>query len=82
MAYTREQFGKELKQRVANKEVMESIAHWAYIIYLDHCHEIDKTFRSMLLILNKMEDGPEFFFSYEELNQIADDLILGKEVKL
>ncbi len=82
MAYTREQFGKELKQRLTNKEAIESIGNWAYIIYLDHCHEVDKTFRDMLIILNFMSLGPEFAFSYEELNQIADDLIAGKEVKL
>jgi hypothetical protein len=29
-----------------------------------------------------MELGPEFAFSYEELEQIADDLIAGKEVNL
>ena len=82
MAYTREEFGRELKQRVANKESMESIADWAYIIYLDHCLEIDNTFSDNLLILNRMEDDPQFAFTYEELNQIADDLIAGKEVKL
>jgi hypothetical protein len=36
----------------------------------------------MLIILNFTSLGPEFAFSYEELNQIADDLIAGKEVKL
>jgi phage terminase large subunit len=82
MTYTREEFGKELKQRVANKEEMESIAHWALIIYLDHCLEIDSTFIDILLTLNRMEDDPQFAYSYEELNQIADDLITGKEVRL
>ncbi len=82
MAYTREQFGIELKQRLTNKEAIELIGDWVYIIYMDHCHEIDKTFRDMLLTLNTMELGPEFAFSYEKLNQIADDLIAGKEVKL
>ena len=82
MTYTREEFGKGLKQRVSNKEAMESIAHWALTIYMDHCREIDRTFRGNLLILNRMEDDPQFAFSYEELNQIADDLIAGKEVKL
>jgi hypothetical protein len=82
MAYTREQFGKELKQRLDDKETMESIAHWTLIIYLDHCLDIDNTFIDILLMINRMEDDPAFAFSYEELNQIADDLIAGKEVKL
>ena len=80
MAYTRKQFGTELKQRVSNKEALESIAHWAYTIYTDH--DTDTTFGNILLTLNYMELGPEFAFSYEKLNQIADDLIAGKEVKL
>jgi len=82
MVYTREQFGKELKQRLTNKEAIESIGNWAYTIYLHHVREIDDTFGDMLIILNFMSLGPEFAFSYEELNQIADDLIAGKEVKL
>jgi len=80
--YTQEQFGKELKQRVSNKEAIESIGDWAYTIYLHHCHEIDRTFRDMLLTLNYMSLGEGFTYSYEKLNQIADDLIAGKEVKL
>ena len=82
MAYTREQFGKELKQRLTNKEATESIGSWSYTIYMDHLREIDDILEEILTTLNTMELGPEFAFSYEELNQIADDLIAGKEVKL
>ena len=82
MAYTREQFGKELKQRLTNKEAIELIGEWAHSTYMDHIQDIDNAFRNILLTLNYMELGPEFAFSYEELNQIADDLIAGKEVKL
>ena len=32
MAYTREQFGNELKQRLTNKEAIESIGSWSYTI--------------------------------------------------
>ena len=82
MAYTREQFGKELKQRVSNKEAIELIGDWAHSTCINHIQDIDNAFRNILLTLNYMELGPEFAFSYEELNQIADDLIAGKEVKL
>jgi hypothetical protein len=82
MAYTREQFGKELKQRLTNKEATELIGEWAHSTYMDHIQDIDNAFRNILLTLNYMELGPAFAFSYEELNQIADDLIAGKEVKL
>ena len=36
MAYTREQFGKELKQRVSNKEAIELIGEWAHSTCINH----------------------------------------------
>lgn len=81
--YTRIQFGKELKVRVAQKQDVAVIGHWAYSIYLKHIHEIDdRGLDNILLTLNTMEDGPEFAFTYEELNKIADDLIEGRDVDL
>lgn len=81
--YTRKQFGKELKEKVSMKQDIVEIGHWTYSIYLKHIDEInDQGFDDILLTLNTMEDGPEFAFTYEELNQIADDLIAGKDVKL
>lgn len=78
--YTRQQFGKDLKEKVLIREDIVKIARWAYSIYLDK--DVDREFKSMLLVLNYMEEGAEFEFSYEELDKIADDLIAGKEVKL
>jgi hypothetical protein len=82
MTYTRAMFGKELKDRIIQKEDVALIGHWAFSVYMDHIDDIDLSFRDILLTLNAMEDGPEFAFSYEELEQIADDLIAGKDVKL
>jgi hypothetical protein len=75
-------FGTELKERVLKKQDITEIGHWAYWIYLEYIKDIDLDFREILLTLNGMEDGPEFAFTYEELNQIADNLIAGKDVKL
>jgi len=58
------------------------IGYWAYSIYLEHINDIDYKFRDILLTLNTMEDDPEFAFSYEELEQIADDRISKKNVTL
>lgn len=81
--YTRAQFGKELKERVLKKQNVSEIGHWAYVVYLEHIEEInDDGFDNILLTLNTMEDGPEFAFTYEELNKIADDLIAGNDVML
>lgn len=81
--YTRKIFGNDLKTRVLKKQDITEIGHWAYWIYLNHIEEIDDDgFDEILLTLNGMEDGPEFAYSYEELEKIADDLIAGKDVSL
>jgi hypothetical protein len=80
MTYTRELFGRELKERVMRKEDLVVIGEWAYSITLDY--DVDSSFRRVLLVLASMGDEPEFALSYEKLNQIADDLIAGKDVKL
>ncbi len=80
--YTRKQFSIELKAQVKQKQPILKIGEWAYYIYLQHIEDIDLDFRDILLTLNTMEFGPEFAFTYKELEQISDDLIAGKNVKL
>ena len=80
--YTREKFGQELKLKILQRQSITNIGHWAYSVYLKNINDIDLNFRDILLALNTMEDGPEFAFTYKELEQIADDLISGKQVKL
>lgn len=85
MKYTRVQFGKQLKERLLLQQDVSEIGHWAYVIYLEHIEDIegvDNGFRKILLNLNSMEDGHEFARSYQQLNEIADDLIAGREVNL
>ena len=78
--YTKKFFGKELKMKVLNKVPAYDIGHWAYSIYLEE--DVEPGLDDILLTINTMEDGPEFIFTYDELNQIADDLISGKPVNL
>lgn len=81
--YTRKTFGIELKAKVLEKQDISEIGHWAYWVYLNYINEInDEGFDDILLTLNGMEDGPEFAFTYEELNKIADALIAGRDVRL
>lgn len=80
--YTRKQFGIELKQKINKQQPVSKIGEWAHTVYLQHIEDIDLDFRDILITLNTMELGPEFAFTYEELEQIADDLIAGKDVKL
>ena len=80
--YTRVDFGKELKEMVMKKNDVSDIGYWAHEMYIEHITDImdnDPDLREILLTLNTMELGPEFELSYKRLNEIADDLILGKK---
>ena len=79
IVYTKTQFGKELKERVLLRQDVSKIGCWAYEMYLEHIEDIDDDFREVLITLNGMELGSEFAYSYERLNEIANDLIAGKE---
>lgn len=76
--HTRISFGKELKERVGCEEDIREIGAWAYEVYMDGTPDNDAEFINILLILNMMDDGPEFALCYKRLNEIADDLIAGK----
>ena len=80
--YTKIQFGNDLKQKISKRENLEAIGYWVYSVYLDwlDCNDLD--FLNLLLDLSTMELGYQFALSYEKLDQIADDLIAGKNVKL
>ena len=82
VVYTKIQFGRDLKQRVTARENVESIGRWAFSTYWKHMLDIEDDVIDIALQLNTMELGYQFAYSYEELDQIADDLIAGKEVKL
>ena len=44
--------------------------------------EIDSQFEQFLIDLGMMELGPEFAYSYEKLEIIAEELMLGNVVEL
>jgi hypothetical protein len=81
--YTLIEIGNQLREMVTDREDREEIGSWAWNIYHHSYLENEtKEVNKLLLYLSAMEDGPEFYYSYEELEKIADDLIAGKEVKL
>ena len=82
IVYTREYFARELKNRMQQGQAAEEIGAWAYKVYFFYLGKLDSDFEQMLKALAVMEEGPGFAFTYEELNQIADDLLAGKDVKL
>ena len=82
--YTKKQFGKELKDKITRREEISAIGAWSHNLYYDCISEIDENseLRRFLIQLGTMEMGPEFERSYEELDEIADRLIAGEDVKL
>lgn len=82
MVLTKIDFGKELKKKLSQQEDVYQIAEWSHKIYLEYEDLNDHVFLRSLLSLSMMELGPDFFYSIEELNSIADILISGKDIDL
>lgn len=78
--YTKEHFGKELKDKILKKEDIAAITCWIYSLYLDK--DVEDSLNDLFLVSSLMNDGSEFEYSYEELENIADRLIAGEDVKL
>ena len=78
----RKKFGEVLKSWVASKAPREKIGVWTFSFYWENMAEVSDELRETLITIHTMEMGEQFFFSYEELDKIADDLIAGKDVKL
>ena len=76
------QFGLCLKQHVRKKTDTKLIGTWCHSFYCELPGNEDPELLKLLVHLGTMELGHEFAFTYEELAQIADDLIAGKDVKL
>ncbi len=79
---TKQQFGQELKKRLAKKESMQKLAFWLHSVYLNTEEEADSSLNDVVYALMMMDAGTEFERSYEELDKIAERLIAGEDVKL
>ena len=83
MHITRKEFAEQLKTFIKEKESMQQIALWIHQVYRSYYNnDKDPKFYDILYDLIMMDAGPEFEYSYEELNDIADRLIAGEDVKL
>ena len=80
--YTKQQFGKELKEQMLKNKTSEEIGAWSIVVYYARLFEMDTKLGLLLLQLGAMEEGYQFERSYEELNDIADRLIAGEDVEL
>lgn len=80
---TRKEFAEELKRLVDKKENMQQIALWIHKVYVSYYdNDKDPKFYDILYNLMMMDAGPEFEYSYEELEKIAKQLIAGEDVTL
>jgi hypothetical protein len=79
---TKQKFGQELKNRLIKKQSMQKLAVWLHSVYLSIEAKEDSSFNDVVYALMMMDAGPEFEYSYEELNFIVDKLIAGDDVKL
>ena len=82
MHITRQQLGEYLKKLIIEKATIDNIAFWAHSLYLDVEYGQDDILDNIIYSLMMMDAGPEFEYTYEELNDIADRLIAGEDVKL
>lgn len=82
MKYTTIQFGYDLKSLLKYTQDISEIGRSIFKLADDHITDIDSKVYTIAITLGTMELGPEFAYSMEELHQIADDLIAGREVKL
>lgn len=78
--YKRADFALALKDKIKKKQDVKEIGDWAYSVSLEN--DVDQGFHHILITLSYMELGPEFALSYERLNEIAEDMIAGREVNL
>ena len=67
---------------IKEKKNIQLISNWAHEWYIQYLTDAGSNLDKVLLVLITMSAGPEFERSYEELNDIADRLIAGEDVKL
>ena len=75
-------FGRDLKKHLRDNTSAADIGRWVYTLYVDDVAGNDRSFDDLIYTLMGMEEGPEFEYSYNKLNNIADRLIAGEDVKL
>lgn len=79
---TKQDVGYELKRLIKEQNDIEVISDWAHTLYAQYLTEAGSNLDDVLLVLVTMDAGPEFELSYERLNEIAEQLIAGEDVKL
>jgi hypothetical protein len=74
MAYTKKQFGLELKEKIVEGSNSQEISKWAFKVYTDHGLNFEDGLDYFVLKLVAMEEGPEFSLSKDDLILLANEL--------
>lgn len=70
-----QKIGEELKNILSKPHDVIKIARWAEHIYANHCRELSPELDDLIMALSVMEHGPEFEYTEQELELIANMLI-------
>jgi|694.fasta_scaffold131846_4 hypothetical protein len=75
MSYTRQNFGKELLERLAATSDPVALARWAYSKYMEHLRELEPGLKALIMKLVVMEEGPEFELTKDQLDDFVRTLL-------
>ncbi len=75
----KQRLGEELKLQLEKGYDIVAISRWAYRIFSDNCRALDPSIREILEYLFSMEDDPQFEYTEQELNLLAEMLINEEE---
>lgn len=74
MKLSKVEFGKMLAKKINETNDLVTLSQWSYEIFLDYQRDVEPSLRDLLLDLTRMEDGPEFEYSIDELRRLAKEL--------
>jgi hypothetical protein len=75
MTYTKRDFGRELNEKISLKNSVSQIGKWAHSVFFENCRELDYELKDIIEQLLMMEEEPEFEYTIQELQLLADKLI-------
>lgn len=73
------EFGKLLKSFLKKEQEIVKISRWVFRVYSNDVRNLDDSMTEIMESLFSMEDDPQFEYTIEELNTIADMLIHNEE---
>lgn len=77
MTMSKNELGNLLNLKLKTASDITELSRWAFQIYNANCHGLAPDLKNVLLDLARMEDAPEFEYSYEELVSLARTLSEG-----